>query len=61
VLYGSITGEDPRASTYVPLTMPPDHAQRIKAIAADTLAIPVPVPEPAAEPTEPLWCIADLP
>jgi hypothetical protein len=59
VLYGSITGEDPRASTYVPLTMPADHAQRIKAIAADTLAIPV--PEPAAEPAEPEWCIGDLP
>lgn len=59
VLYGAITGEDPRASTYVPLNMNPSHAQLIKAIAADTLAIPA--PQPPGDPVAPRWCIADLP
>jgi hypothetical protein len=59
VLYGSITGEDPRASSYVPLTMSAANAQLIKGLAADTLTVPH--LEPTPDPANPPWCIADLP
>jgi hypothetical protein len=55
VLYGTLTGSDPRQSSYVPYELDPAAAELIKATAAETLAsqpspVPAPVPAPVPEP-----------
>jgi hypothetical protein len=56
VLYGALTGQDPRASSYVPFGSNAVEAERIKTLAANVLgepATPPAPPSPAAEPPPP--------
>jgi hypothetical protein len=60
VLYGTITGEDPRLSGYAPKWMPKDRAEQIKLVAAQTLfaphAAPAAVDDAATAAPEPREC-----
>ena len=54
VLYGTLTGHDPRAASYVPWELPPEQAPALRALAAQVLeqrqpAPAAPPPQPPAE------------
>jgi hypothetical protein len=58
VLYGTLTGKDPRNASYVPWELPAEQAPSLRALAARVLELdrsrPVPaVPQPAPQPITP--------
>ena len=50
VLYGTLTGHDPRSASYVPWELPPEQAPALRALAAQVLDGQRVQPAPAAEP-----------
>jgi hypothetical protein len=51
VLYGALTGEDPRSSRYVPFGLDKGVAEQLKQVAAQTLAAPAAEPAPVVAPS----------
>lgn len=60
VLYGALTGEDPRASRYVPFGSNPGEAEQIKALAATVLNEQAPPREAPVAPVAPAAPAADM-